>query len=358
MATWLTEDETLHEDHDRALRIVARLQASPAFIRQLEDTEFGTAGLRYRRLALPEQIARLPNAVFLELEREHKLVGTYAVAARELHTPDGPAKGLYRGLLTLSRDARREGLGRYLVERTFDWLERRSAVGPAPVISWGCIERNNLRSLSLLQTMGASTLGTLQSMLTYRQWPRSRVTVDELGETDTRAVIKSALETSYRDCGLRAADTTTERYLAVTDESGVVAGARATLTRLNMVSSGSRWDFFYAGLMRHVPAARRRFDPRNFTYVRLSDVVVRPGRERLWRDLLPTIMARHDAHMAMFMLDPRSKVYTRLAEAGLFGRFAAATRQEILVLAQAWNAPGDFLARSARQPLAIGPLDI
>ena len=357
MATWLTEDEVLHENHDRALRITARLQASRAFVRQLEDTEFGTAGLRYQRLALPEQIARLPNAVFLELERKHKLVGTYAIAARELQSQDGPASGLYRGLLTLSPDARREGLGRYLVARTFDWLERRSAAGPTPVVSWGCIERNNLRSLSLLRTLGAATLGTLQSMLTYRQWPRSRVTVEELGATDA-GLVETALETSYRDCGLRPADTSTEPYLAVTDDRGVVAGARATLTRLNMVSSGSRWDVFYDGLMRRVPAARRRFDPRNFTYVRLSDVVVRPGRERLWRDLLPTIMARHDTHMAMFMFDPRSKVYTRLAEAGLFGRFTAATRQEILVLAQAWNAPGDFLARSAKQPLAIGPLDI
>ena len=107
-----------------------------------------------------------------------------------------------------------------------------------------------------------------------------------------------------------------------------------------------------------MPAARRRYDPQNFRYLRLADVVIRPGETSVWRDFLSTLLARHDAHMAMFMLDPESQAYSLLHEAGLLGRFAANTRQHIEVMAQAWNTSPGTIDSIAKQPLAIGPVDI
>lgn len=343
----------VHEDAASGLSVHALPHFGRDFLGLLENTEFGGGGLRYRRLDVAGQLARLPAANFLELRRGDTLIGTYVLADRTLDVGGATLSGIYRGLLALRPSASGQGLGRYFLDRTFRWLGEQA--GDRPTLSWGCVESNNRRSLALLRSLGASRIGTLESMIAYRQWPRVRVGIDRLTAS---AAVRSALLRSNEDCGLRYAAESTAPFYAVTDEDGIVAGARASLTRVNMISSGGAWDFFYDKCLRHVPAARRRYDPQNFRYLRLSDVVVRAGRERIWIDLLSTLLARHEAYMAMFLLDARSRTYARLRTAGLFGRFAQSTRQRIDVLASSWNIGTDRLAAIAARPMAIGPLDI
>ena len=77
----------------------------------------------------------------------------------------------------------------------------------------------------------------------------------------------------------------------------------------------------------------------------------------MWPDFLSGLLARHDAHMAMFVLDPRLRASSLLRAAKVFGRFAESTRQEVLVVANAWNVPDSELTRAAAAPLGIGPID-
>lgn len=347
----------VHEDPASDLRIVARSVFGDEFVEHLEGTTFGTSGLRYRRLGVREQLARLEGGVFVELEVAGSLVGTYVLAGSELHGAGPRTNGLYRGLLTIRPDMRGKGLGRLLVTRTFAWLESMSADSAQAIVSWGCIERANVRSLKLLESMGATAVGSLESLTAYVQWPRERVAVDELDESFA-AEIAAGVESTLDDCGLRMPPQATGRYFAVMSDSSIAAGARATLTRVDMATTGGAWDLMYRYMLRFVPAARRRFNPRDFIYLRLSDIVIREGEERLWKDFLATILARHDAHMAMFMLDGRSGARAQLDKAGVFGRITASTQQEVVVMANAWNVSTDTWRKAARKPLGIGPLDI
>ena len=123
-------DISLHEE--AGLRITLRRDASEQFVRRIEQTDFGSEGLRYRRLGVPEQIARLARPGFVELRLDDDLVGTYALSATRLRIGDRSAVGVYRGLLTVHPDARGRGLGRQLVERTLEWMSaeaRRIVVG-------------------------------------------------------------------------------------------------------------------------------------------------------------------------------------------------------------------------------------
>lgn len=353
----IEEPLVIYEDGASDLRIIARGAFSNAFVAHLEDTTFGTSGLRYRRLGVREQLARLQDSVFVELELASSLVGTYVLAGSPLQGAKPDTRGLYRGLLTVRRDMRGKGLGRLLVTRTFEWLESVSRDAAQPVISWGCIERANVRSLQLLESLGATSVGSLESLTAYVQWPRDRLPVDELDESAS-AEIAAAVETTFDDCGLRIPSRPTGRYYAVTSNGSIAAGARATLTRIDMATTGGAWDWLYRYLLRFVPAARRRFDPGNFTYLRLTDIVIRDGEEAVWKDFLATLLARHGAHMAMFMLDPRSSAQARLGRAGVFGRLTASTRQEVVVLANSWNDTTDALQTASTKPLGIGPLDI
>lgn len=332
------------------------------FARRLGETYFGTEGVRYRRLGIAEALERLPDPVFFELWHDDQLVGTYALSETPLRLPGGAGTGLYRGLLTVKPEAQGQGLGKRMVDEALSHIRARGEALSHPLVTWGCIEGRNERSLGLLRSRGALELGRLETMLVYRQWPRPRVDVTTIDVTTVddagRAVVDEALTESRADCGLSASASGAVPFYAVTDDTGIVAGARATVTRVDMERIGGLWDLLNDRLFRYVPPARRRFDRRNFTYVRLSDIVVREGQTSVWPDFLTTLMARHGAHMAMLVVDPRSRASRLLHEAGVFGRFAAATRQELVVLGTAINLAEPDLALLAGKPLGLGPLDI
>jgi GNAT superfamily N-acetyltransferase len=353
----LPENGIIHADEERSLMLTAGHTPSEDFVAQLEHTEFGSAGLRYRRLDVARQLARFQNAVFLELRRKEELVGTYGISQAALDYSGTTTEGLYRGLLSLGPDARGQGLGQFLVNNTFAWIGAQALAQKQPVMSWGCIERQNERSLAMMRGAGATRLGTLQSLMAYRQWPREQVDVEIL-QTDDRDSLDAALDSTWSDCGIRDLSHSSGPYFTVKDAAGIVAGARATPAAIDMLTSGALWETVYERLLRYVPAARRRFDPHEFRYLRLSELVVRPGTERAWRKFLPTLLARHGMYFAMFVIDPRSQVATLLNRSGLFGQIAARTRQRIDVLVNGWNLPTDQIDRLARRPIAIGPLDI
>ena len=353
--TLLTDDKAVIWQGDD-LSLVATRQPGGDLVRQLEETWFGSQGVRYRKLAVGEHLGRFTAPAFLELRSGDRLVGTYVIEAGRLASAGIGATGWYRGLLTVNPEFQGRGLGRLVVDRTFEWLDAHASGSAEASISWGCIERNNERSLRLLQSIGAIELGTLETRLVYRQWPREQVAIDVLG-ADAREEIRRAVDETYADCGLTAAIPDEQPFYAVTRESRIVAGAHAAIARVDMERLGGWWDFMHDKLFRHVPPARRRFDPRNFTYLRLSNAVVLPGHEQVWKPLITTLAARFGVHMVMFAFDPRSRAHRLLQDAGVFGRFADATRQEVAMLATSWHVDRDTLAGIVAKPLGLGPRD-
>lgn len=345
------------DDPAAGVRITATREPGDALLGLLARLRFGSDGLRYRRLNVAEQLARLPTAVYLSLELDGRIAGSYVLAETTLASVSGPICGIYRGLLGVDPSARSQGVGRQFVKAVLGWVDDAARRHGGPVLSWGCIESANRPSLNLLQSLGGERLGELETLTVFRQWPRRRIGIVEAG-AGLEAAVSAGLAETYEDCALRPARYTAAGFRAVTDERGIVAGARASLTRVDIGAPGGVLDCAWHALLRRVAPARRRFDPRDFRYLRLSDVIVREGAERVWRDLLPTLLAEHDAYFAMFMLDPSSRARARLGRAGLFGHLTARTRQRVAVLAHTWGlAPRDRRDLASR-PLAIGPLDL
>ena len=241
------------------------------------------------------------------------------------------------------------------MELTLGWLAAGAAASGAPSLSWGCIEAGNARSLHTLLGAGARELGVLESSTVYRQWPRERLEL-QCVEPAAEPGLAAAVQEGRRDCVIAPALGSGGAYFAHRRQAGILAGARVHRTQVDLHTIGGAWDLLDRYLLRYSKAARKRFDPRCFTYLSLSDLVIRPGHERLWADFLSSLLARHEAYMAMLVTDPRSELHARLARAGLFGRLSRIARQRLRVVGTAWNWPASPQGLPGEGPTGLGPL--
>ncbi len=342
--------------NDELRSLSLRLATSPGSpLRQhLSAMLFGSSGVRYRRLDVGEQLARLPCPVFLELHCADRLIGSYVFSALPIRAAGQEALGIYRCMLTIHPDFAGQGLGRWMAGEALGWLKSATSGIGKPVLTWGCVDRRNERSLQLLESLGAESLGNLCSTLVYRQWPRRRIAV----EGADWAGPGTAMRDSMDECGVITQGFVAGERLRVQGDEPMLAEATITETGLAMEQMGGRWDVLYRRLLKHAGPARRRFDPANFRYLRMNDLVVTPENIGQWPAFISTLLARRELHMAMFVLDPQSMHYRLLDEAGVFGQFGRATRQDLEVMGQAWHCESDFLRLVGSAPLGIGPLDI
>jgi GNAT superfamily N-acetyltransferase len=342
------DGELVLEQPQRGLRLRAVPAASEDLLALLGAAAFGSAGLRYRRLDVSERLAELPPSLFFELRRDEELLAAYTLTPHRLVRGEQTLPALYRGLLCVADSAQGQGLGRLLASEALRWCgESLREAGTAP-LSWGCVESGNARSLRTLRGLGAGVIGSLETRMVYRQWPRRRLS---LVDAPPPADVSAALRRSRADCALRAEAGGVAPYVAVDDGARLVVGARVAVARLDLLRIGGVWDWLSHHLLRRVPMARRRYDPRCFRYLALSDVVVEPAHAALWPDFVETLMARYGVHMAMLACDPASAASRALHGAGLFGRFGEMTRQRLEVL-----ATGEREALGRASPLGLAPL--
>ncbi len=316
---------TLVDERD-GRQIYRATQVEPAYASLLSTTRFGTDKLRYRRRRVRETMDRLPATDFYSVYRNDCLIGGYALTPVDVSRGDDIHPALYRHSLAINEEFQGQGLGRWLVETALRDASRRQSCA----FSFGSVERGNRRSSAVLASASTQSIGTLRSELFYRQRTKRSETVS-LNPDDV--LLRASLDASEADCVYRFASRRKAPYYAVVDNGRILAGASARLNSLDLLSPGMSPGRLYASLVKLVPPARKRFDPADFRFVSLSDVVIDPQGGRAWNTLLGHILYEFDAHMAGVTLDPRRSTYQRLAQLGLLGRFAKATRSEFWLLA-------------------------
>ena len=349
---------------------VAVHRAPPAdFVAFAGGLRFGAGKARYRRANLAGQLARFADPRYLVAREGGRAVGTYAIDFRTVAHRGRAVPGAYRALLGVAPERRGAGVGRALRERAHALLERRAERLGEPVLSWGCIDASNAASLGLVGAGGARDVGGLATWLLYRQRPRETLaleTIDAGAPHAARLGHARALEASRTDCALAdatgggpdvagapaGAGTTVH---AVLEGERIALAARVSVTELAFDTLGPVNDALVRHLVMPFGFARRRFDPRAFRYLGLSDIVVVPDAERLWPRFVSTLAARHGVHYALVAIDPSREVWTRLRRAS--GRRRRAGR-DVRVLAR-WHGPGtSAIALPEGARVALPPVDL
>lgn len=330
------------------LSVKTRPEATPELIEFIESVSFGDEGLRYQRKHLARTLAPLGATTFLSLERDDLVSGSYVLAESTAWIDEQPVRAVYRGLLAVAPSLRRAGRGRQLVETAFAALEDESA----PLLTWGLIERENEASRRLLASLGGREVGSVTTQLVYRQWPQPSPDLVLL-EGD---LARSFAESVSPSPGLVLSAPVSLPAYGLVKDGELLAAARVSRSAIDLGAGGPFARFLHRYGYSRFRAIGKRYNRRAFSWLNIHDPLVRPGNAEAWREFLPALLAEHDIHMALFTLDPLSEQAAMLEDAGLFGRFAAATRQELRMVASGFSLAPGWDEKIRATPIRGGPV--
>lgn len=333
-------------------RVHALEHPSADLVEFIESVHFGGEGLRYRRTGLARSLEPLDASTWLALRDQTDAVrGSYALASTTSALGEQQIRSIYRGLLAVDPVLRRRGLGKKLVEAAFERLD--SSAGGNPVLSFGLIERENTASRTLLESLGAAEVGTLESRLVYRQWPRRS---QDLVPLSDQSLLEYELELSRQRAGLRLHAPGRLPAFGLIRGDSLTAAARVSISSIDLGRGGPLESFLHRHAYSKIHAIGKRYNRRAFTWLGIHDPLVLPDSAGAWREFAAALLAHYDMHMALFTLDSNSAALALLQDAGVFGQFARATRQELRLLASGWNLPPGWEETIRAEPILGGPV--
>lgn len=314
---------------------VMKLSLSPfvsdAWLDYVGTVWFGQPGQHYQRRAIRQQVARFEQPRFLTLTYAGKLVGSYLLDLQALHNGQENVLGVYRGLLSIDKAFRTQGLGAQIVDATLRWIDQHAEERGQPLMTYGCIDSHNAHSLNLLHSRGMQTLGTLRHLMIYRQLKRHRLSPPLISDTLTDDALTKLTDQ-------RSSNTLSPQHLAfgnwatVSENGGPTIACRHAINELSLAPMSGLKGFVVERLMPWFPPGHRRFNPRRFRYVSLSDPLYHPGSEPLWRRLIEHLMVVHDCHFVNVTLNEGHAPHQRMLDSGIFSKAAIRSASQLQVI--------------------------
>jgi len=346
--------ETIYEDASRGLTMRVDDGYSDAFVELLGRTVWGTEGLRYRNLSVAQELQRIPRFHMIRLLRGETLVGAYGLAEKVVSAGRVRVPALHRTFLAVDPRYQGQGYGRLLVTQV-----KRHFLDEAdgPVMLYGYIEAENSRSLGPSRKAGYRPIGAFESVLFSRSRPHPHPAIERPEE---EAELRALLEEEYAGFALRDLDQSLIRreYHVVRRGGTIVAGLQAHRVRYEVVSL-SGW---YGGLVLHAlpraPYMRRLLPGGVLDYLSVGHIYCPAGHEGDFLGLLEGVLARHNVHVAIALLDRTSPVLGRLrarAKLGVLSRLGVDSLA--YVMAGFHQIPEDVVDAFVERPLLISPLD-
>ena len=329
----------------------------------IEHTVFGSDGLRYKRLNVDAQLQRFNDPTYFQALLYGELVGSYVLDRRSLLIRNEAVTGYYRGVLAVATQMQGRGIGKRLTETAGRWLQE--TAGDTPLLSYGCIDQSNKRSLHVLKSTGALPGPSLSMYMMYRQWPRARCELVTEDVVSVQACTALADEV-YADCQIRDISDSNLPLLVLEDANGVAIAARIADNAFQITAMGTmaRWGTRF--LVSPFAPARKRFDPDQFRYLSLSNVLIRPGCESLLSDFVSTILARYHCHFAAVFVDPNSRLFQQIQKANRITSFMHSKKGSIQVVTRLLNKNEDLQeplkevfsdSTQANHPIHLWPID-
>jgi GNAT superfamily N-acetyltransferase len=301
---------------DGTMRLVVRRELTSRAETLLEETTWGTEGLRYQMEGFAERRSRHPDPRALYLYEDAQLRGVQDLSHHTLRVEQTNVDAIYRGTLAIDPHANNKNLGELLVDHT---ARRLLDNATGPTLLYGYHQANNSRSQAICERAGYRILAEFRAYPWSRRFPRDHNKVRRLVDADS---MRATLREAYQGHSLVDLDNSflPARTWVFVRKGEVTASVQATLRtwRIAGFPSGSRGE----RLLTWIPRLRLLGSTLRhglLPHVLLGNITCNVGRERDLVRTVEAVMARNNVHVALTMADPRCPIHRRIQAKEPFG---------------------------------------
>ncbi|GAA4418614.1 hypothetical protein GCM10023187_52190 [Nibrella viscosa] len=315
------------------LKLTVATQAYEQAVDLLQQTTYGTKGIRYRQTGQQEKIHQLNNPYFFYLYEGDVLIGFYCLDQRIVGFPAGSVSAFYGRYLAVRDNYQGKGYGQLLKSKAVDYIRRQ--VQP-PYLFYSFIEAKNTRSVAVSTHEQFESVAQLKTYMFRRYSPTKDPRFQEASTIDpTRTVplvqrqfagygFQNFININYKN-----------QYFTLEEDGQIVAGVQANPILWKLVHIPGPLGKLIGNVAPFVPGLRRFFNPSRQAFVVLEGVYVEKERPELLPILLESVLAHFKLHTAMWQIDQNDPLMSLLLQPkmGLFSQFQPNVTTHVMVKA-------------------------
>ena len=295
------EQTTLYRRDSLSLSVSA--QADERAAKLLQQTTYGTEGVRYRQTGQETKLKQLHNPCFFHLYQQQDLIGLYCLDQRSVGFPGASVTGYYGRYLAVRDDVQGKGYGQLLKTTAVGYIGQNMAV---PYLFYSYIEARNTRSMAASLRENFASVARLKTFMFRRFSPKMDARFNVAASSDPGRIL-NLVQSQYTEYGFQNFGNINyqNHYFTLEENGHVLAGVQANPIVWKLVHIPGKLGPFVRYVAPFVPGLRRFFNPSRQSFVALEGVYIEAGRTELLPVLLESVLAHFEVHTAMWQIDEK-----------------------------------------------------
>jgi GNAT superfamily N-acetyltransferase len=347
---------TLWADTRDALSVELERRLDPPVTELLENTVWGSRDLRYRIIGVAEKLARLTDPYIFTLRADDALAAACVLDRKPVTLLSTRYDSVHFVMIATSAAHRGKGFAGLLVEHIRGYLEENLG---SPAIAYAYIEATTEFSLRISDRVGHVIEADMPINVFSRLRPRTSDDVVLIRQAEI-AGIGDRLSRLYQGHGFADFEQSLDpsAYFVRRRGDEIVAGAQVESMHWSVVELPGWRGEFLVRVLPALPLMNRLLPLSDLVFLRVGNLLVEPGRENEFVDLLEAVLALHGARIALLVMDERSPVLRRIRMHGRLGLLNHALSGATRLVADFKGVHEDDIARIAELPLLMSPRDV
>ncbi|MCX6212848.1 GNAT family N-acetyltransferase [Spirosoma sp.] len=316
-----------------SLSLCVSTNADPQAAALLQQTTYGTEGIRYRQLGQEIKLKQLHQPNFFHLYDQTELIGLYCLDQRPIDFPCATVNSYYGRYLAVRDDAQGNGYGQLLKTTAVNYISQNVS---GPLLFYSYIESKNTRSIAASLRENFASVARLKTFMFRRFSPHidERFNVVSVADADS---ILNAIRRQYATYGFRNFLNINYRnhYFTLKENGRIVAGIQANPIVWKLIHIPGKLGPFIRYIAPFVPGLRRFFNPSRQSFVALEGVFFEDGRTDLLPILLESVLSHFNVHTAMWQIDEKDPLINQLnsRQMGRLSQFQPGVTTHVMVKA-------------------------
>lgn len=332
----------------------------------LNANVIGTPGLSmlYQHLGVSQKLYHIAKPHVVSVRKNGTLIGTCCFCERNFSTAIGFYvryfafhQGFRLKALPPPRDQKKSSGMRAEIGELLNGKGLLHDTNKA-FFHYAYVDPRNPRSARLCTEFGFIPIRNYTTRLFSRLWPKQypHLNIKQLPATDEK--IHSLLASFYRDYNHVSFENLNKIYYYIEDEAGeIIAGMQVNPDAWRVLTLPGRYSKALLNFFDRMPLLSRLLSKR-FSFLAVDGIYYRAGKERIFEQLLDTLLYTHSLHTAIMVVDTESSLFqlTERINLGLLSRISPEVYGH--VIASYHHADEAFITQQRSRPSYISVHDL